>query len=463
MAIQFASVRYLSRGKGASAVRTAAYNARDRVVEERTGEVHDYSDHPPDLKYHHVLLPDGEHSHYQNLYVLWNLAEAAERRSDSQVAKEFVLALPRDSQVLWIDRIELTESFVREHFIKHGLVAQIDWHDEPGNPHAHVLVSTRRFEEGKFSDRKARDLDPVIKRGAYGRAFVAEADVWCRLWAEHQRQFFADRKLDLIVDPIAIVPGRETYGPKRAWHGTKADIPERIAELKRLNTEAARDPALVFEHLQRTQERFDGRVLNRFLEKHLPAHEREPIRSKVDALKREALEQARHADKVPSRSRPLTLEDLAREMSPEYKRNIDEARRLKKKITGISNIISLKHRWAREFSYEQAIDYDQMPRWKRTAQNLGLYTGAKTHSYEQRLEVLRHDVAQLRQRREEYEVKLIGVNGRAKAAWDKIRDDAARALERRQRIASNARQALENSPTMNQTRRREEHTPTRAR
>ncbi len=464
MAIQFAPIRYLSRSKNDSAVYSSAYNSRSYIRDERTGELHGKKDwlEKADLKHHHVLLPDGEHSHYQNLYVLWNLVEAAERRSNSQVAKEIVLPMPNEL-VLWIDRIELTEGFVREHFVKHGLVAQIDWHDEPGNPHAHVLVTTRRFKDGRFSDRKARDLDPVIKRGAYGRAFVAEGEIWCRLWAEHQRQFFAERKLDIIVDPIAIVPGRETFGPKRSWHGPKADIPERIADLKRLNTEAARDPKLVFEHLERTQKRFDGRVLNRFLEKHLPPHEREPIRTKVEELKREALESARHADKVPSRSRPLTLEDLARELSPEYKRNIDEARRLKKKVTGITNIITLKHRWAREFSYEQAIEYDQMPRWKRMAQNLGLYTGPRTQSYEDRLEVLRHDVAQLRQRREEYEGKLRGVNGRAKAAWDKIRDEAERVLEQRQRIASNARQALENYPRMNQTRRREEHTPTRTR
>ncbi len=471
MAIQFAVVRYLSRSKQQSAVRTAAYNARDYIVEERTGEVHDYSDHPPDLKYHHVLLPDGEHSHYQNLYVLWNLAEAAERRSDSQVAKEFVLALPRESQILWIDRIELTESFVREHFIKHGLVAQIDWHDEPGNPHAHVLVTTRRFEEGKFSDRKARDLDPVIKRGAYGRAFVAEAEVWCRLWAEHQRQFFAERKLDIIVDPIAIVPGRETYGPKRSWHGPKADIPERIADLKRLNTEAARDPKLVLEHLERTQQRFDGRMLARFLEKNLPLHEREPIRTKVEALKLEALHRAARAARAPNGDRPLTVEDIVRSWSPEhaeyekateYLKAIGEARYLKQAITGATNLMTEKRTRMRAFSYEQALEYDRMNRWQRLAQNLGFWTGPKTQSFEDRLAVARHDHALLRQRREENEGKLLSANRRAKAAWDKIRGAAERELEQQQRIEANARQALENYPMMKQTPRRE-HTPTRTR
>ena len=37
MAIQFARVRYISRGTGGSAVRSAAYNERTAITAERTG------------------------------------------------------------------------------------------------------------------------------------------------------------------------------------------------------------------------------------------------------------------------------------------------------------------------------------------------------------------------------------------------------------------------------------------
>jgi len=39
MAIQFARARYLSRAAGGNAVRSAAYNARDAIESQRTGEV----------------------------------------------------------------------------------------------------------------------------------------------------------------------------------------------------------------------------------------------------------------------------------------------------------------------------------------------------------------------------------------------------------------------------------------
>ena len=43
--------------------------------------------------------------------VLWNAAEAAERRKDAQVAREIVLALPANAELTIEDRIELARSF----------------------------------------------------------------------------------------------------------------------------------------------------------------------------------------------------------------------------------------------------------------------------------------------------------------------------------------------------------------
>ena len=39
VAIQFARARYISRSSGGSAVRSAAYNGREAITAERTGEV----------------------------------------------------------------------------------------------------------------------------------------------------------------------------------------------------------------------------------------------------------------------------------------------------------------------------------------------------------------------------------------------------------------------------------------
>ena len=127
MAIAFARARYLSRASGGNAVRSAAYNAREQITAERTGEVFHFRDR--DAPEHHaVLLPVGADARFADSAVLWNAAEAAEKRKDAQVAREIVLALPADRALSTEDRIELARSFAERHFVSKGLAVQLDVH-----------------------------------------------------------------------------------------------------------------------------------------------------------------------------------------------------------------------------------------------------------------------------------------------------------------------------------------------
>src|ERR1019366_5039138 len=114
MAIAFARARYISRSTGVSAARSAAYNARAEIGDERTGEVF-YFKHRGAPEHHEVLLPAGADEKFADAATLWNVAEAAERRKDSQVAREIVMALPANAEVSNEDRIELARSFAQEH------------------------------------------------------------------------------------------------------------------------------------------------------------------------------------------------------------------------------------------------------------------------------------------------------------------------------------------------------------
>ena len=120
MAIAFARARYISRSTGGSAARSAAYNARAEIGDERTGEVF-YFKHRDAPEHHEVLLPAGADEKFADAATLWNAAEAAERRKDSQVAREIVMALPANAEVSNEDRIELARSFAQEHFVAKGL------------------------------------------------------------------------------------------------------------------------------------------------------------------------------------------------------------------------------------------------------------------------------------------------------------------------------------------------------
>ena len=273
MAIQFARARYISRSTGGNAVRSAAYNERTAITAERTGELFHFS-HRDQPAHHEVLLPAGADGRFANSGVLWNAAEAAERRKDAQVAREIVLALPANTELTVEDRVALARSFAEQHFVAKGLAVQLDVHaphegesnSERANWHAHLLITTRRIEGTKFAAKKARDLDPEV-RHAGGRAVVADGEVWGELWRDHQNRYFLEHGLGIRVDPAA-THAQEHIGPVR-MRRVGSEIVERAEVIRQANEAAARDPEQVLATLTRNNATFSERDLDRHLGKHI--------------------------------------------------------------------------------------------------------------------------------------------------------------------------------------------------
>ncbi|HAT1724758.1 TPA: Ti-type conjugative transfer relaxase TraA [Legionella pneumophila] len=201
MAIAFAQVSIHSRSKGHSAVAAAAYRSGAQLYDDRIGRAYDFSKRH-DVVFAEILLPDGEADSFLDRNYLWNEVERAENRSNSQLCKDFVLALPRELNL--VQQIELAKRFARMHFVEKGLPADIAIHDHgDGNPHAHILITTRRLENNRFSKYKARDLNPVFAKG-----FVVEQDYWGEQWREMQNEFFIENNLDLQVDANHLISER---------------------------------------------------------------------------------------------------------------------------------------------------------------------------------------------------------------------------------------------------------------
>jgi len=277
MAIQFARCEYVSRSSGGNACRKASYNQREIAKCERTGQVFSFKERGGNV-HHEILLPLGADARFSNSSVLWNEAEKCERRKDSQVAKEFVIALPDDKQVTLEDRIELTRQFA-EIFVGKGVAVQLDIHephDGEGNWHAHLLVTTRRFSEGgqSLSSLKARDLDPIIKKGT-----VVEADVWGEIWKDLQNRYFEEKGYDIRVDPIGIV-AQEHLGPVRMRHHMN-DALLRSQMLQKANEKLAQDPRSVIETITQNKAVFSEKDVEIFLKKHVPFNEREGLLERV--------------------------------------------------------------------------------------------------------------------------------------------------------------------------------------
>ena len=207
-----------------------------------------------------------------------------EKRRDSQLCREFVLALPGDSEITLDDRVELTRRFADKYFVSKGVAAQMDVHsphDGDKNWHSHLLVATRRFsEDGQtFHKYKATDLDPVIRNRT-----VVEADLWGEHWRELQNEYFIEKGLDLRVDAIGIIP-QEHLGPVRMRHHMN-DAALRSELLKEANEKLALNPHAILDEIVRTRSVFAVSDIAHFCETHLPEEIRGEMVSRILDLNR---------------------------------------------------------------------------------------------------------------------------------------------------------------------------------
>lgn len=278
MAIQFARVKYVSRKTGGNACHKAAYQQREKIECERTGQVFNFR-HKTDLSYHEIILPKGVSEKFKDSSVLWNTVEYAERRSDSQVAKESVIALPDDKIITHEDRIELSRRYAEVMFVSKGLAAQIDIHaphEGENNWHAHFLATTRGFSKDgeSLSIIKARESDPTIRKG-----YIKEETTPGEIWSQIQNAYFKEKGIDLTVDQIGIV-AQEHMGPVR-MRAHLTDIVERSNLLKEANEQSFRNPGEIIRNLTEKSSIFDLKQLDHFMKKFVKEEDIQKLRNKV--------------------------------------------------------------------------------------------------------------------------------------------------------------------------------------
>ena len=159
MAIGSASVQSISRSGGRSATAAAAYRTGQKITDERTGQIHDYTRKGGvvDLA---MYLPDGAPA--MTTAELWNRAESAENRKNSQVARELLVALPHE--LTEVQRRELVDAIAGAMVERYGVAAEAAIH-RPGaegdqrNHHVHLMFTTRRMDASGQLTEKTRELD----------------------------------------------------------------------------------------------------------------------------------------------------------------------------------------------------------------------------------------------------------------------------------------------------------------
>lgn len=171
MAIYHFSAQMIKRSDGRSAVAAAAYRAAEKLTDARTGTVADFTK-KSGVASTYILLPADAPADYADRSTLWNAVERAETRSNSQVAREIDIALP--VELAPHQQRDLILGFVQQVFVDAGMCADVAIHDiYSGNPHAHVMLTTRNVDRTGFTT-KNRDWND--------KKLLTQ---WREQWAEH--------------------------------------------------------------------------------------------------------------------------------------------------------------------------------------------------------------------------------------------------------------------------------------
>lgn len=163
MAIYHCHCKIISRGQGRSAVGAAAYRSGEKLKNEYDGIEHDYTK-KGGVAYSEIMLCENALKEYQDRATLWNAVEQAEKGSRAQLAREYEVALP--VELSREEQIQLVRDFAKENFVDKGMCVDFSIHDkEDGNPHAHIMLTTRPIEKDGTWGAKATNEYVLDKNG----------------------------------------------------------------------------------------------------------------------------------------------------------------------------------------------------------------------------------------------------------------------------------------------------------
>ncbi|MBX5186362.1 Ti-type conjugative transfer relaxase TraA [Rhizobium sp. NZLR5] len=297
MAIAHFSASIVSRGSGRSVVLSAAYRHCAKMEYEREARTIDYT-RKQGLLHEGFVLPAGAPKWVRSLTAdrsvagaseaFWNKVEAFEKRADAQLARDLTIALPLELSME--QNIALVRDFVEKHILAKGMVADWVYHDNPGNPHIHLMTTLRPLTEDGFGSKKVPvigdDGQPVRTKSGkiLYQLWAGSTDDFNVLrdgWFERQNHHLALGGIDLRVDgrsyekqgidlepTIHLGVGAKAIERKAASQGVRPEL-ERIELNEERRSENARrilkNPAIVLDLITREKSVFDERDVAKVL------------------------------------------------------------------------------------------------------------------------------------------------------------------------------------------------------
>ena len=154
------NIGIVSRTAGRSAIKAAAYIAGERLEDERTGLVYDYSDRDG-VERTGIALSDQAPEWAHDRATLWNAAEKRETRSNSRTARRIIVNMPHEFNAdLRVEADLKIAQLLADRYGAADYAAHApDKHGDHRNYHTHFLIPTRGFENGQWAKNKDRILD----------------------------------------------------------------------------------------------------------------------------------------------------------------------------------------------------------------------------------------------------------------------------------------------------------------
>jgi hypothetical protein len=246
------AISSVARGAGRRATAAAAYRSGERIRDERTGELFNYS-RRRDVLHTEVLLPgqfDGMPVAWaRSRERLWNTVEHAEKRHNSRVAREYQVSLPAELDA--VRRVALARDFAREIADRYKVAVDLAVHEprpdgDPRNFHAHLLTTTREVTPAGLGAKVGLDMHTRERqrRGLpdHRQEFRDLRERWATLANEALREANLDARIDhrslaaqgVDREPLPAIPLMHLKMEQRGVNSgvverLRADYRERVA------------------------------------------------------------------------------------------------------------------------------------------------------------------------------------------------------------------------------------------
>ena len=206
MAIFRLQIESVSRDDGHGAVAAAAYRAGEKLRDDRTNELHNFS-RRKDVAHSEILLP--AHLTGQNVdwardrASLWNTVESTETRKNARVAKEIQVTLPFELPAE--RRLHLARTFSQEVADHYKVAVDLAVHDpkpagDPRNYHAHLLLTTREVTPNGLGAKAGLEMSRAerVRLGLpnMSQEFTAIRERWATLTNEALKEANIEARVD---------------------------------------------------------------------------------------------------------------------------------------------------------------------------------------------------------------------------------------------------------------------------